>query len=471
MSPRFLGVALLVGLAGAGPAAAQQFESLPLGSWANDVTPDGEVVAGTYNYTEGFIWRWRVDASPTVITGGTITGISDDGTIVCGDTTDPGTGDPVAGIWTAATGWQSLGWLPGASTGCGGELSSAYDISGDGSTVVGMSYANGCDAMGFRWTAAGGMQPLQSLANGHNRCSAISGDGSTLGGFAQGTFSRTPAYWAADTSGAVLDPAMQGEVVGLTDDGSRSVGTLYFPGTGGNYSAFVHDRQSGVITNLGKLQSTWAATASDLSEDASVIVGYDYFSTARKAWVWTAADGMKSLKDRLTALGVAGVSNLLVCRAVSDDGSVIVGGAEAAGGGPNGIAGFIAELPLKPKQWTNLAGGLAGSVGIPHLSGTGALTPDSATSVVLTQGKPSAPAVLVVGLTAANLPFKQGVLVPQPSYLLYVPALSPSGASGLNFRWPSGLPSALSLYWQMLIVDSAGPAGFAISNALKSQTP
>ena len=126
--------------------------------------------------------------------------------------------------------------------------------------------------------AAGGMQPLQSLANGENRCSAISGDGSTLAGFAQGTFQRTPAYWAADTSGAVLDPDMQGEVVGLNQDGSKSVGTLYFPGTGNNFSAFVRDRQSGVITNLGKLQSTWAATASGLSDDATVIVGYDYFS-------------------------------------------------------------------------------------------------------------------------------------------------------------------------------------------------
>ena len=471
MSPRFLGVALLVGLAGSGPVAAQQFLSLPVGSWANDVTPDGEIVAGTWNFSDGFIWRWRVDASPTVITGGTINAISDDGTIACGDTTHPGSGEDVAGVWTAATGWQSLGWLPGASTTCG-SMSAAYDISGDGSIVVGLSWANGCDGMGFRWTAAGGMQPLQSLANGHNRCSAISGDGSTLAGFAQGTASRTPAYWSPDTSGAVLDAAMQGEVVGLTEDGSKSVGTLYFPGTGNNYSAFVRDRQSGVITNLGKLQSTWAATASGLSEDASVIVGYDYFSLSRKAWVWTSADGIKSLKDRLTALGVAGVpANLLVCRGVSADGTVIVGGAEAGGGGPFGIAGFIAELPIKPAQWTTLISGLPGTAGIPRLSGTGALTAGSPTSVVLTQAKPGAPAALVVGMTAANLPFKQGVLVPQPNYLIGLPALSPSGAVSVSFNWPAGLPAAFSLYWQMLVADSAGPAGFAISNALKSQTP
>ena len=456
--------------AGAGPAAGQQFVSLPVGSWANDVTPDGEIVAGTYNFGDSFIWRWRVDASPTVILGGDITGISDDGTIACGNTTDPGSGEEVAGLWTAATGWQSLGWLPGASTGCGGGMSSAYDISGDGSTVVGLSWEV-CDGVGFIWTATGGMQPLQSLANGHNRCSAISGDGLSLGGFAQGTFSRTPAYWAPDTSGAVLDPSFQGEVYGFTEDGGKSVGTLYFPGTGNTYSAFIRDTRSGVNTNLGKLQSTWAAAASDLSEDASVIVGYDYFSLSRKAWVWTAGSGIVGLKERLTSLGIGGVPNLLVCRAVSDDGTVIVGGAEAGGGGPFGIAGFIAEIPSVTEHWTDLGGGLAGTAGIPKLTGTGTLEAGSHTSVVLTQGKPGAPAAFVVGLTAVNLPFKQGVLVPFPNYLLNVPALSPSGAVGLNFNWPGGLPAAFSFYWQVLISDAAAPASFAISNALKSTTP
>jgi hypothetical protein len=90
---------------------------------------------------------------------------------------------------------------------------------------------------------------------------------------------------------------------------------------------------------------------------------------------------------------------------------------------------------------------------------------------VLSQGKPGAPAAFVVGLSAASLPFKQGVLVPFPNHLLLVPALSGSGAVGLNFNWPAGLPSAFPLYWQVVISDSAGPAGFALSNALESVTP
>ena len=468
MSSRLLGLVVLTGLAASGPASAQQLVNLPLGSWANDVTPDGEVVVGTYDYDDGFIWRWRVEAAPTVILGGDMVGVSDDGSVVCGNILDPGgSGNQVAGLWTAATGWQSLGSLPGTPALCG-SLSTAYDISGDGTTVVGLAWASGCDGVGFRWTAAGGMQVLQPLADGGNRCSAISGDGTALGGFAQGTSARTPAYWAADTSGSVLDPNMLGEVWGFNESGSKSVGSRWF--SGGTYSAYIRDSQSGVMTNLGKLTSTWAGIATDLSEDSSVIVGFDNLQLARKAWVWTSSDGMISLNNRLTALGVT-APPLLVCRAVSDDGSVVVGGGEAGAGGPFGIAGFIVELPSKSAQWTDLGGGLAGTAGIPKLVGSGTLVAHTPAGVVLTQGKPLAPAALVVGLSAANLRFKQGVLVPNPNYIFPLASLSGQGAVALNFTWPSGVPSGFAMYWQFLVSDAVAPASVAISNALKTLTP
>jgi len=465
LSGRFLVLQALAFALCARSAGAQQIINLPTGSWANDVTPDGEVVVGTWNYGDGFIWRWRVDPAPTIVAGIDLVGVSDDGTVATGTINDSGTGLQEAAIWTAAAGVQPIGGLDS----CDSFFSTAYDISGDGTTVVGLCW-NGCSGRGFRWTAATGMQELHSLANGNNRCSAISGDGTALGGFAQGTFNRTPAYWAADTSGFVLDPAFQGEVFGFTEDGSKSVGTNYFGGASSSYGAFIRDAQTGVMTNLGQLTAGWAGQATDLSEDASVIVGFDVNQLARKAWVWTSADGIKSLNSRLASLGLTHVPNLLVCRAVSDDGNVIAGGAEAAGGGPFGFAGFIVEMSSE-SQWTDLGDGLAGTNGVPKLAGIGLLTVGSPTSVVLSQSKPGAPAAFVVGLSAINLPFKQGVLVPHPDQLLFVPALSGSGSAGLMFNWPAGLPSAFSLYWQCLISDSAGPAGFAISNALESTTP
>ncbi len=99
-------------------------------------------------------------------------------------------------------------------------------FSGDGSTVVGLSW-DGCSGRGFVWTEATGMLELQNLANGNNRASVISADGTIIGGFAQGSFDRTPAVWSNDTSGVLLDPPngdAQGEIHGIRDDGSVLLG-------------------------------------------------------------------------------------------------------------------------------------------------------------------------------------------------------------------------------------------------------
>ena len=470
MYARSLGFALLAGIVLSSPLASQQIVSLPLGSWANDVTPDGEVVVGTWNYYDGFIWRWRTQPAPTVVLGGDLIAVSDDGTVACGNMPDPGgSGQLVAGLWTAAGGWQSLGYVPGTPLLCGGGLSTAYDISGDGTTVVGLAWNNGCNGQGFRWTAATGLQLLQGLANGNNRCSAISGDGSSLGGFAQGTFNRTPAYWNPDTTGAVLDVSSQGEVLGFDENGGKSVGTRWFGGAA--YGAFLRDGQSGVFTNLGSLQGgQWNGMATDLAEGAGVVIGFDQYNQARKAWVWTAADGMKSLNDRLTALGVTGAPPLWVCRAVSDDGNVVVGGAQDPVGGPFGFAGFIVELASPQPQWTDLGSGLAGTNGIPLLKGTGSLVSGSSTAVTLTKAKAGASMAFVVGFSPASLSFKGGVLVPFPDLLLAA-TLPPSGSLALQFPWPAGVPSGFSTYWQCVVGDTAAPAKFALSNALRSTTP
>ncbi|HZM01118.1 MAG TPA: hypothetical protein VFD43_12795 [Planctomycetota bacterium] len=466
MASRILGLFVLSALAASGPVAAQQFVQLPPGSNALDITPDGEVVVGYDINGEGLIWRWRVDPGPTSVPGGYFTAVSDDGTIACGNTTHPGTGESVAGIWSETTGWQSLGWLPGAGTLCGGSMSSAYDISGDGGVVVGLSW-EGCDGRGFLWTDSTGMVELMKLANGHNRCSAISGDGLSLGGFAQGTFSRTPAYWSWDATGAVVNPDYQGEVYGLNYDGGTSVGTVYFSGT--TYSAFVRDTQSGSFTNLGSLQSGWGGIASDLADDSSVIVGFDSLMLARKAWVWTAGDGMIGLQERLTAKGIVGVPELETCNAVSVDGTVIVGRGQVGGGGL-GWAGYIAELPTTPALWANLLGGLSGTAGVPKLAGTGPLTAGSPSNLTLSQAKPLTQSALAVGLSAANLPFKGGILVPFPNWLFFLP-IGGSGSLSLNFNWPGGMPSGFKMYWQFMIKDTAAVNGVSLSNALRSQTP
>ncbi|MHC4925581.1 MAG: hypothetical protein ACYTG4_16120, partial [Planctomycetota bacterium] len=80
MTRRILSLSAFILCALGTQATAQRFEGLPVGSWANDVTPDGRIVVGAWNFGEGFIWDWRNDPAPTVIPGGDMVAVSDDGT-------------------------------------------------------------------------------------------------------------------------------------------------------------------------------------------------------------------------------------------------------------------------------------------------------------------------------------------------------------------------------------------------------
>jgi hypothetical protein len=151
------------------------------------------------------------------------------------------------------------------------------------------------------------------------------------------------------------DMNYQGEVYGFNNDGSKSLGSSY--GAAPFQGAYIRDKQTGILTNLGTLNPGWTGNARDMSEDGNVIVGYDSLMLGREAWVWTSSDGIISLNMRLAALGVAGVPPLGTCVACSDDGSVIVGGG-------NLTPGYIAELPGHVPFGT----GTAGCAGFPVLS-------------------------------------------------------------------------------------------------------
>lgn len=120
--------------------------------------------------------------------------------------------------------------------------------------------------------------------------------------------------------------------------------------------------------------------------------------------------------------------------------------------------------------WTDLGNGLAGVSGIPSLVGTGRLTTGSSGSLNMTSAAPSALSDLVLGFSAANAPFKCGVLVPalQFQFIFFT-----NGSGNLPLSWPSwpnGL-SGSSLFFQYAVVDGAAVCGTALSNALRADVP
>jgi len=432
---------------------AQQFVLVPDGYSCTDVTPDGRVVVGFGNGGV-FWWDWKIDPSPVYIGGSTAAAVSDDGLTILGNAKfPPVTGDTFPAIWTQATGWQNLGTL-----GTCGSNGSVSDLSGDGLVAVGLTWA-GCSGQGFRWTAATGMQPLDMLANGNNRAKTTNDDGSVIGGFAQGNFSRTPSRWAGDLSGFVWDADFLGEVSGMNNDGSTLLGEW-------SGEAFILDSVS--FTQIGSLNTNWGGCATEISEDGSLVAGHDTLMLAKQAWLWKQATGFVSMDDVVLGAGILGAPPILAVTGMSDDGNVLVGNSGTLGGA--GFSGYIFRFDTDG-TWADLGNGLAGATGVPALVGSGELLPFATVELHLSNALPGGQGYLVVGLSALNAPFNGGMLIPNFDALFGPLTIDGAGDIALSSFWPSAVPSAFTTYFQYWIPDAAGVQGFAASNGVSATTP
>jgi hypothetical protein len=141
------------------------------------------------------------------------------------------------------------------------------------------------------------------------------------------------------------------------------------------------------------------------------------------------------------------------------------------GAGQMGIA--LQTLVLHPVStqgtWLLAGQGLGGQAGkTPLLVGGGAIAAGQPVTYTLSDALPLAPAIWIIGLSPLGAAFKGGTLIPNPDLLIF--GLSTNGAGGMTLGapWPAGIPAGASLWYQVWIVDPAGPAGFAASNGLRS---
>jgi len=331
-------------LAGAGTTALAQpvatISYLPDGCvGANDLTPDGRYIVGGFDSDADGIadssYRYDILLDDLLILGSlgdqtNAAGVSEDGSVVTGDmlTLD----GEVAGRWTQATGWVSLGFLPNAGT-CPSR-SNGYEISSDGGTVVGLSW-DGCDGRGFIWDGVAGMTQLEVLEDGRNRASVVSADGSVVAGFCQ-TSARTPCFWDGLTgAGTVIDPngaGTEGEVLGMSDDGSVLLMTYYdhaTPTKDFNYDAYTWTAAGGAqIVGTGSIAGGWAGRAMDIADETGTIVGFDSLFGNRRAWIQPDGQGdCLELVEFVESHGgdVPDGYPLQVCQAISNDGTRIIG--------------------------------------------------------------------------------------------------------------------------------------------------
>ncbi len=288
----------------------------------------------------------------------------------------------LVGILTFANGparaadFSGLGFLPGDTL-----TSSAGGVSADGAVVVGTSYSGG-----YRWTAGGGMAPLDGLSDavdvsadgksvlghansaartpviwtpsdvtrlaplwgpteiGGARANAISADGKVVAGRALHAIPEVffPAYWPDPTTGIKLSyegKFTNGDALDLSADGSVMVGEITVETPERSYlTAFQWTESEGIVPLSAGGGFSSSIHASAVSQDGKVIVGTmtnDIGLT--QAYRWTQETGAVPLPD-LPGGAVSGSAS-----AVNGDGSAIVG----VGAGESGTEAFI---------WTASAG-------------------------------------------------------------------------------------------------------------------
>jgi len=198
--------------------------------------------------------------------------------------------------------------------------SGAYDVSADGSTVVGWYRPDG--QHGFRWTAAGGMQDL-----GPGIASGISADGSAVAGFSGDSFFR----WTS--AGRTTVPGSPANWARISGDGSTIVG-----GAGARWN---------IVTGASIIPG--ALATNDVNFDGSVVVGSVGVPGGVQPSRWTQETGIVPLGN------IGGGINNGTATVVTADGATIFGAAE----GPDGYDAV---------QWTQSAGLIALGVSGPLFS-------------------------------------------------------------------------------------------------------
>jgi len=260
-------------------------------------------------------------------------------------------GDPIqAGIWSQSGGWQALPLTYPA--GCDPFLAMAWDVSADGSVVVGADEDGCAGTSGYLWNNASGspvVTQLQILGTGQNTAKVISDDGMIAAGYApRDPADRWPAIWHADGSGSLLPSAgvfpddCPGEINALSADGAMAAGVWC-------QHAFYWTQAGGPV-DLGLLPGTLdfdASFANAIAADGKLIFGTNGngFNGPQQAFVWTAASGMRVLQDvaKQYFVQIPAGAILLTASAASADGTVVIGQAIDSKGM---FATYVLTLPV-----------------------------------------------------------------------------------------------------------------------------
>jgi len=229
-----------------------------------------------------------------------------------------------------------------------GTTSGGFNISGDGLTVVGNSWANPSNGNGtspyahaVAWSTTEGLMDLGSMfasINRSSRANAVNNDASVVVGYQDFNGPWKSAVWRKNPEGGyfpneyiLIDPAgnptdeynQVGECSAVSGDGN-------WIGGYGDYAnadePWIWSEATGVI-NLGTLGGVGRVSA--INNDGSVVIGWfdNGFWDPKIPFIWTPTEGLQNLNTYITeTLGFTmSYSPIHVPSNMSDNGKYIVG--------------------------------------------------------------------------------------------------------------------------------------------------
>jgi hypothetical protein len=352
-----------------GIARAPTFTHIPY-VLVSGVSDNGQKIAGVYGTFQSPFWVWDKQNGASYLGGsGFLAAISGNGRVV-GGSLDVNVDTPYgpvlqqrAALWTKEAGWKSI--ANSQFEGCDIFHTSVFDLSGDGSTAVGLAFVDCMNAYAFKWTAKTGMTVLPKVSEnqqcqdpwsgetygceGASRANAVSGAGTVVGGWEEipevGGF-RVGSIWQGNQQTLLRDPGGNnaiggwiGEVMGVNSAGTIAVGLQAGPQLKDAYMW----TKSGGVTSLGRYPGQvcyfdwWTfqdvcedreTVAYSVSDDGKVITGASRLLQAGvdDSAIYTPKMGWMLLAEFLQRQGVLEASRWQILGAyVSADGKTLAG--------------------------------------------------------------------------------------------------------------------------------------------------
>ncbi len=312
-------------------------------TYPSSISTDGVYAVGM-PFGGGASYFWS-EATGVIQITGEVNGISDGGTGggSYSNTSIQYNGNNVqtAGTWDHNTQqWTFLGMNPAVPTVFATDYNTGWDITSDGTTVVGMQWYPGYAYSAFKWTQSGGYTNIGSGVGQGSRASGISADGSVVFGwaFASG-IPRTPVVWY-NGQAIFISSGSSGEAFGASTTGNYVTGQV--GSSGFRWSP------TGTITFSNTLNSGAISPTTVLNN--GTVMGYTYqVPTQRRAFVRDPQGNMTTFNDYAETRGLpdAQLWTFYSINDVTADGNTFLGaGKTPAGQQITFKMEFIEEIPI-----------------------------------------------------------------------------------------------------------------------------